>query len=146
MKNTGTFEQPVSIHIDISSLLDDIQTIIQELIINYFNTISDNVNTDDIQIEYDGDDLTIENIRYQGAYIHTHIDATMLEPADDDITFEPDESAFSAKKLTNYINTHGPQWLQNKIKIRNIIIDTTETSLQEYEPDWDAMSGGYDNI
>lgn len=146
MQNTGTFEQPTSIHIDVTSLLDYVQTIIQELIIDYFNTISDDVNTDDIQIEYDGDDLIIENLKYQGTYVHTHINATMLEPADDDVTFEPDNSDFSVKKLTDYINTHGPQWIRGKIKIRNITIDTAEASLQEYEPDWDTMPGGYDDI
>lgn len=146
MQNIGKFEQPASIYVDMTSLLDDIQTIIKELITDYFNTISDDIDANDIQIEYDGDDLIIENIKYQGTYIHTHTNATMLEPSDDDITFKPDESNFSAKKLTDYINTHGPQWLQGKIKIRNIIIDTAEAFLQEYEPDWDAMPGGYDDI
>lgn len=148
MHKTGTFKQPVSITIDLSNLLDKIQETLQDLIIDYMKHTT-NVDVDDIDIEFDGDDLIVNNIICTGEYSCIHSNATLTEPAYDDEQFSPDLSSINKTDMTIYINQNAPEWLKNCITVRNIHIDINDIEISNeptWEPDWDTMPGGHDDI
>lgn len=145
MKTFGTFQQSLSVCINLNKLGELIENTLKELVTDYLSTVADDIDTDNIDILIEDDNLTIYDIRYTGSYTHTHYNATYTDPAEDDVTLSPDASDFDAKKLVTYINEHCPDWMKDMIAHANIDVDD-DISFEESEPDWDSMPGGHDDI
>lgn len=146
MRKTGNFEQPITITLDISRIIEEIRYILYTLIEEYISQIADDVNIDNIEFEFDDDEIRISNISYKGVYTNTHFNQTYEDSAVDDYEFYPNEEEFTTKDMTKYINEHVPDWMKYMIKAKTINIDTNDVELSESEPDWDSMPGGHDDI
>lgn len=146
-RTTGTFKQPMNVRININKLYDKIQETICDLVIDYLHTIADDIDDGNIDIEFDDTDINIYNIIYKGAYIYTHLDATLLDPPEDDMEHKPSRCDLTETDMQAYIQEHAPEWLKDFIQVANIDtdIDTEYVEELEYEPDWDTMPGGHDD-
>lgn len=148
MKNqhSGTFTQPTDIKIDISKLYECLSDTITELVSDYFSTKNADTSDSNIAVEFEDNDIVLENLSYSGTYSHTHYNATELEPPEDNYDFSPNEYDFSSSELMQYLQEHSPKWLKPMLSNVRITIDTSDCKLTESEPDWDSMHGGYNDL
>lgn len=154
MKSNGTYTCTADISIDISNIQNKFYEILEntlaDLTQDYLATVTDDADIN--ESEFDGNDCINIRTEITGTYNQTYFAATMETPEENDIDFSPED--FDEKDMTKYINEHLPEalkaalnTLQDKpITVNKIDADLDNAELEQYEPDWDSMPGGYDDI
>lgn len=154
MKSNGTYTCTADISIDISNIQNKFYEILEntlaDLTQDYLATVTDDADIN--ESEFDGNDCIDIRTEIKETYNQTYFAATMETPEENDIDFSSDD--FNEKDMTKYINEHLPAALKtalsslhnNPVKVNRFEADLDTADLQPYEPDWDSMPGGYDDI
>lgn len=146
MKQNGTFIEPVSVSINLESFFEYLTETLKDIVLDYLNEHSDNTSENSCDVYIEDDAIQINNLDIEGTYESESIPATQTDPPEYDLTVTPDDDDFSENELIQYITDRVPDWLQPYISSVKITIHDDQRELQESEPDWDSMPGGYDDI
>ena len=146
MKSYGKFIEPVSVSINIEQFCDYVQDTLKELVLDFLNDHADNASDNKCDIYIEDGILYINDLDIEGSYTSHYYPATLIDPPEYDLEVTPDDDDLTGDDLQQYLMEHAPEWLRPYISHVKIAIDSEHREIKEYEPDWDSMPGGHDDI